>query len=400
VNETHWPYFPEVSHEFIATVSPLPRARGFDTSYHNHGNADNQKPIDFQAAYDSGMRFWIGRITRGADYIDPWLCQDWVTASQTPLIKMVYHVLFPGVPSIPQVDNLHDAMVYLGEAPAAICLDLERGAESGDITVTACLYNHVRTIRKWWPGKLILYSNLNYLKNFIRDTFGLPIWISWPLDAAGNYNPNDNPPLPNQLEWLMYQRSYRHLIDGLPDPTVDLDDFNGTIEQMRAYFGAPEPTPEPEPIPVPGDDMTAIDDLKAVRDRMIVIDDDLQGILVSMTDAITRLEAGVPPPPPVPVPVPPDILEMEIKRDPRTKAWCYQVWNANQGRVVEKKNAAGKPIMQEYEPTNTFSKGVRVRVYKSIVDADGDDDFYEICAMFGAHRERLFLMKDHLMKVM
>ncbi len=241
--------------------------------------------------------------------------------------------------------------------PCAIALDLERGSEFGAQVVTACLRQHVQDIRQWWTGKLILYTNCNYLDHYIADIFGLDIWISWPADAAGHYNPINDPPLE---AWVMYQRSYTQAIPGHPDQTVDLDEFNGDEIQMREYFGGAEPPPEP------GDNMAILDILADAKARQLEA-------LAKIDEAIALAQEPQPPEPPEPpIPPPADMATYRVTQDKAIA--CFS----------SKSNDAGYPIMiqipQEERDGQPFKNlnGQTVRVYRARVNADGLVDYYRI----------------------
>jgi GH25 family lysozyme M1 (1,4-beta-N-acetylmuramidase) len=332
------------------------RAKGFDTSRHNH---PNDRPIDFQAAYDADYRFWTGRLTVGDYYIDPWIVRDYEAASLTPIRKLIYHVPRAGYLPISQVNWMRDALQIL-PSPDAIVLDVETDKELGKAVVTGCLREHVRLIRLWWTGKIILYTNLDYLCNYITDTCGLDLWIAWPASDKG-YNPVDHPPVDN---WRIYQRSWAHAIPGNPDLTVDLDEFNGTDDELYNWLGVASEPPE-------GEDMTALDDLKAVRDRMIVMDDDLQGMLVSMTNAITQLEQE---PGPEPEPPPTPTLKTFYVFDDKAVGH-FSVRNNEKGKMIMSIPPDPKHVWRKVQKAGPYEHGPTVQVYPTNYNSESDGTF-------------------------
>jgi hypothetical protein len=181
-------------------------------------------------------------------------------------------------------------------------------------------------------------------------------------------------------------------------------------------YGVVPVPPEPEPIPEPEENMPDITKVKAARDALVEIYAKADEAATNLNDFIAEYEAQppAPPVPPVPpTPPPPEppatTWEMLVKPaqadDPRTKAFCYQVWNSTQGRLVEKVNANGKYIMQEYLSMGgarlTYNRGVKVRVYREIIDteADGPIDYHELYVPLGDRGQRLFLLKADLMKL-
>jgi hypothetical protein len=178
---------------------------------------------------------------------------------------------------------------------------------------------------------------------------------------------------------------------------VDVDRFYGSVEQLLALGNGVFPEPEEPPMP-------AIDELKEARNLLLEADGEIQGALGKIDNAIAELE-GTPPIPPVPTPPPApstDTWLMTVKEDPRTKAWCFEVWNENRQELVPKVDGAGKPIIQEYlDKTGkriTFDKGVQVRTYREVTTATGGGLYHRISNRGGDRGQMLFLLKAHMMK--
>lgn len=344
------------------------RAKGFDTSRHNH---PGDLPIDFQIAYDAGYTFWCGRLSVGNYYIDPWIVRDYQAASLTPFVKTVYHVPRAGYDTPSQVAKLREGLALLPNQPAAIVLDME--GEDGQYTgaeITACLEDHISLIRDFWTGKIILYLNLNYLNNVLWSTFGLDIWISWPA-AGGAYNPNPDPPV---LDWREYQRSFTHTIPGHPDLTVDLDEFNGDETEMLAYFAQEE-------IP---DMATILENIAQVKTWLAQAD--------ALMDVIAQQaqEQPTPEPPPPPPPPPDPSVTIRITRDPRANAF-----------YTRRSNAAGRPIMEIYPsdsaPTSEriqFPLGTQLRADPTKITADGGGKFWKLLDERGRGGETLYIREQ------
>lgn len=237
------------------------------------------------------------------------------------------------------------------------------------------------------------------------------------LGWVASYNPlHIEPDIP--IGWTREQTLFQQ--EGLANSTshqwvqpipgvsgdVSSDKFFGTLEQLWALAHVSVPEPDPEPIPDPGDDDMTKDEiilgLQAVRSKAREIEDAVADLIGSVIDLDTG--GGTPPPPPPPPPPATDeTVMMEIKEDPRAKTWCFQVWNSNQGRLVEKRNGSQFPIMQEYLTEGgkrlTYNKGVQVRLLPDLVNADGSVDYMELYKVFGDHGQRLFIKRPDLMKL-
>jgi hypothetical protein len=276
-----------------------------------------------------------------------------------------------------QLTKMGEGLKLLPERPDAIVLDVETDADRGAATVTKCLRDHVWHLRQWYTGKLVLYTNLNYLQNYITDIFGLDLWIAWPNMVA------NNPPVNS---WVIWQRSFSQPIPGVPDPTTDYDEFNGDEAALYQYFGVPAPEPEPIPEPEPEEEM----DLAKIREllggiggsfarmnaHLTLIANECDNVDYLLQELVANLEGepGPEPPPPPPPPPPPS---------PATVTYTVMADKAI-AHYVDDMNAAGKPIMAmipvEERTGQPFKneRGQMVKVLPTPVDADGSIHFYQI----------------------
>jgi hypothetical protein len=305
-------------------------------------------------------------LSVGNYYIDPWIVRDYTAAIQTPVVKLVYHVPRTGYDVPSQIAKLREGLDLLPSNPAAIVLDMEgEDAKFTPAQITECLWQHIDQLSKFWWGSVLLYLNLNYLNNVLGSTFGLPVWISWP-GAGGIYNPNPSPPVDN---WLLYQRSFTHTIPGVPDPTVDLDEFNGDNAAMLEYFGEDEPG---------GEDM---------------IEQKLDTIIELLTEANNSLDMIVaymqnePEPTPEPDPTPTTYRTVVVGKDPKANAF-----------FARDHNKAGKPIMAIY-PSDTsataeriqFVNGATLWAARQATVADGGGEYFLLRDFKGRTNEPLYV---------
>lgn len=322
----------------------MARIRGFDTSRHNH---NNDQPIDFEVAYENDYEFWAGRLTVGDYYLDPWIERDFKAAGQTPIVRIVYVVPHPELPIETQIAKIKEGLALLGEDPDAIVFDVEIGREEGANAVTDCLGAHVSEVRAFYSGRLILYSNLDYLLHYILDTFGLDIWISWPA-SEGAFNPNPTPPITNAI---LYQRSYTNEIPGVPDKTVDYDEWLLGDEAFLEYFCLDSSEDE---------DM----DLTPIIDQLSAI----TGILIEIRD---ELKSGSPGPGPGP-----NDQYVGYVNVTNTKGYAN-------GWIEVGKNAKGKPIMDlpPVDQRDHFSGRVGYYEHLASDQVNGDMGFYRVTTL-------------------
>ena len=112
---------------------------------------------------------------------------------------------------------------------------------------------------------VLLYTNISLYNDWFSPlpmVAKIPLWLAWysafwPVTSP---NPASNPRLPNKRTtwhfWQYWDRGNGKAYGLGRTHAGDLDVFNGTLEQLRAWAGQsiPVPIPEPptQPIPAPG----------------------------------------------------------------------------------------------------------------------------------------------------
>lgn len=344
----------------------MTRAKGIDTSRYNHyrTGSDLFEPIDWWRVYSHGYEFAAHRMTIGNYYIDPAWREDFEAASATPMIQLGYHVLRPNLDTASQVSKIWEALGLVSGLPSAIVLDLELGQELGAAAVRKCYREHVDQIRAQVGNiKLILYTNLNYLSLLGGDTYGLPLWLAWPGPGNG-YNNEPEPPI---KPWLIWQKSWKQDVPGVPKPENDLNEFNGTTDDLFYYFGV---------VDTPGDDPPVTIDYTPVLTR---IADALEAGNELLDELITAVLGADTPGDPDPEPEL-EYINVRVTKDPRANAFCIKGWND-----APPENGGPFPIMQIYPNDSApvseriqFNAGTIVAVFPDKMRADGGGMFWEI----------------------
>lgn len=223
---------------------------GIDISKHNHSADGNTHPN--YEIINSVCDFVAVRAGMSWGYVDPQFHGSWQRLS---LPRIAYHVIFPGEDATRQTDHLL-SIINPGENDRiALDMELDDGYSKGRITDTLlkCLENVLAETGRY-P---IVYSRASWVNQFL-DVSRLPVldwWLAHYLARrpAPLYTPEKSPPpaLPKGVNsWLIHQTGERGngRALGVVSHYVDTDRFNGTLDELRAYFGLGEETPpEPEP---------------------------------------------------------------------------------------------------------------------------------------------------------
>lgn len=184
---------------------------------------------------------------------------------------------------------------------------------------------------------------------------------------------------------------------------VDVNYFFGTLPELLAldrgapyYSASASASPSPSmPIPsIPEEDMDLTKAKEAYR---------LLGEFIAENEGQPSLPSSSPSPSPSPsqAPQPDNVWTMTVKGD-KAKTWTNFVWNETQGKLVEKKNAEGKPIMQEYFDKSgnrlLLIGGSKVDTYKTITDSDGTINHYKLFNRTGDREQPLYVAQPDVMK--
>lgn len=221
--------------------------KGFDISQFNS--------IDFNKAKAEGNQFAIIRASYGGGGVDAKFASSWAAAKTAGFVRQAYHFAYPG--RSPGSQQAHDFMnvVKTLEPGDSVSLDMEDEPVYGR--------NLVASDVAWAKDFLDTLQSLTGLKSMIYLNTSLKSRFDWsPVKNANyglwqaNYGVNDGQPHtePSPAPWefnAVWQYTSKGTAGGASP--LDLDVFNGTLEQLQKYgaAGAVTPTPNPTPPPQP-----------------------------------------------------------------------------------------------------------------------------------------------------
>jgi GH25 family lysozyme M1 (1,4-beta-N-acetylmuramidase)/LysM repeat protein len=210
---------------------------GIDVSYWEAG-------IDWKKVRGDGIRFVFVKATEGEQYTDPTFDDNWLGAKSVGILRSAYHFFHPNMNPVKQADKFIQVIRNMnddGELPPIL-----------DLEVTDNQANQIIIERaKTWldrvqhdMGKVpIIYSNPGFLKyNFSIPGGGPPFWTKDHILWIANYGQPQPLLPPGWLEWTFWQYSESGQINGI-NASVDLDWFNGTVEELYQLAGSQLPSP-------------------------------------------------------------------------------------------------------------------------------------------------------------
>ena len=184
-------------------------------------------------------------------YTDRFFAYSW---QHLDVPRLAYHVIYPGEWALKQVD--HFLSIVQPEASDRLVLDMELDHGYSKARITDTLLECVELLLENTGRYPVIYSRASWINQFV-DVSRLPKldwWLAGYLKPLPNpfYTKEATPPpaLPTGVDsWLIHQTAEKGngSAVGVVSHYVDCNRFNGTQDELLAYFGLGEETPEPEP---------------------------------------------------------------------------------------------------------------------------------------------------------
>ena len=207
-----------------------PTVAGMDVSYYDDS-------VDWNAAHAAGIEFAFVRVTDGTQYQDPKFAEYWAGARAAGVIRGAYQFFRPAEDPIAQADLLVQLMGPLqpGDLPPVLDLEDAGGLTTAEVTANAQAW--VDRITQTVGQQPIVYAGLYSWPTLTggADLTASQLWIAQYTTAAC---PDIPAPWTN---WMFWQHSDTGAVDGVVSSQLDLDVFNGTIDQLMTFAvsGAP-----------------------------------------------------------------------------------------------------------------------------------------------------------------
>jgi lysozyme len=210
---------------------------GIDVSYWQSG-------IDWPKVRATGQRFVFIKASEGDYYLDPTFDDNWGGAKTAGLLRGAYHFFRCNVDPKKQAEKFIEYVKSMndnGELPPALDLETTDGQTKDKIIARAKSW--IDLVEAEFGKKPIIYSGQYFLQdNFSLPGGGPPAWAKeyplWLAQYPNSYTPGMQPHLPNGwFSWTFWQYSKTGQVNGINAP-VDMDVFNGTLEELYKFAGA------------------------------------------------------------------------------------------------------------------------------------------------------------------
>jgi len=243
---------------------------GIDVSHWDAG-------IDWPKVRATGQRFVFAKATEGIVYKDDTFKDNWFGAKSAGLLRGAYHFFRCNVDAKKQADYFIDFVKAVkddGELPAVLDLETNDGVSKEKIVPAAKVW--LDRVEAAFGRKPIIYSGQYFLQDFlVQPGGGPPTWAKdyplWLAQYPFQYNEGMKPFLPRGwFNWTIWQYSDKGRINGI-NASVDMNLFNGSLEELYKFSGAkiPDQTPKSHTVKA-GDSFESIANQYGVTPRELV----------------------------------------------------------------------------------------------------------------------------------
>jgi lysozyme len=217
---------------------------GIDVSYWQSG-------IDWPKVRATGQRFVIIKATEGEAYADPTFAGDWSGAKAGGLLRAPYCFFHPKQDPKKQADFFCTTVKAQNDPPELPpVLDLEVADGMMADKIIPRVKTWLDEVEGAFGRKPMIYAGVSYLETNLAQLGGgpppwakdYPFWLGW---YPTQYTEGMSPLMPRGwFQWTFWQYSENGYLNGI-NAKVNLDIFNGTLQELYAFAGAQAPSQAP-----------------------------------------------------------------------------------------------------------------------------------------------------------
>ncbi|MES2621239.1 MAG: GH25 family lysozyme [Bacteroidota bacterium] len=221
------------THRYIKTkVRPTDFPLGY--SIHGIDISHYQKEVDWEKlkAIDQlgdtvQFRFAFIKATEGLLIEDAMFDEHWEDAKDHSIVRGAYHYFLPDrSPKIQAANFTSSVKLKKGDLPPVVDVEEKRGKTKKEIV--KALKEFLPIIEKRYKVKPIIYSNLNFIEDYLADDFKeYPFWIA-------HYYQAEMTPI-DSLRFLFWQHSDKSDLLGVNGNT-DANIFTGSEKEFQKFL--------------------------------------------------------------------------------------------------------------------------------------------------------------------
>jgi lysozyme len=212
-----------------------------------------QGVVDWAAVRQSGRSMAIARVSDGTRFRDAQFPRNWSVMALRGFVRGAYQYFRAGQDPIAQADlflsYIQNDPIGWGDLPPVMDIETSDGQPAS--VVRANMWAWLTYMQDATGTTPIIYT-ANFMSSVIGPEFGwyYPLWVAnWGVTC---------PLMPSGWSsWVIWQHSSTGRVSGVPG-NVDLDRFNGSLQDLFDYVGDPawrSGALAPEE-PIPEDDLS------------------------------------------------------------------------------------------------------------------------------------------------
>ena len=210
--------------------------RGIDVSHF-------QQDVNWPVVAAAGIKFCFIKATEGVSHVDARFAANWHAAGQAGLVRGAYHFFRPALSVTAQADLFLRTVPRLGASDLPPVLDLEAPEEWQGIPVLnrpQLALGWLKAVENQFHLKPILYLSPAFVTDVLHNPTALAGYPAW----LAHYTTDPAPDVPRPwTNWTFWQHTRQGRAPGVSSQ-VDLNRFNGTLEELRSLGRAPVPAAE------------------------------------------------------------------------------------------------------------------------------------------------------------
>jgi lysozyme len=227
--------------EALRVCGESPGIAGIDVSHW-------QGTIDWDRVAGDGVKFAIIRVSDGTGTMDSQFHRNWDEARRVGVLRGVYQFFRPSQDPIAQADLLLREMGALEADDLPPVIDVEADGGRTPAQIRDAIRAWIDRVEGATGRKVLIYTARYFWESKVGNTDAFadnPLWVAnWGVSC---------PDLPGAwADWAFWQTSDSGRVAGISG-NVDLDVFDGTLEELRT-FGGPRCTAHCEGDTIVGDD--------------------------------------------------------------------------------------------------------------------------------------------------
>jgi len=201
--------------------------------YHGTG------PVNWSRVATAGNMLGVCKATQGVSEIDADLAHNLSGMKTAGMVRGVYHFVDLTKSGVQQALHCINAVRqggYEWTTDLPLFLDLEPDPSNpgaadavGRAGVRKIVDDWTATVKTYTGRMTGIYVSLDFCNQYVGDGYGgHPLWLAHYSSEIGA--------LPDGwTDWRIWQYSERGTVPGIGGAVVDMDKFNGTVEQLRKW---------------------------------------------------------------------------------------------------------------------------------------------------------------------